>query len=188
MFIRRKRYSRISSVLFQGFGLAGDNVSVIFKDIEDNVWLGFNGDGLSMLTNDAFKFFVPGKEDEPKSIIFVGSSGSDYLLGHHQDSILSIRDWIFRPVHTVSGQAGKVEIASFFSDDENNVWIGTKATGLYVRNPAGRISRFFRSGDSGADYIVNITVAGNNIWLSTLNGVIIISKEQRRNKEIIQYK
>jgi ligand-binding sensor domain-containing protein/serine phosphatase RsbU (regulator of sigma subunit) len=163
-------------------GLAGDNVSVIFKDIEDNVWLGFNGDGLSMLTNDAFQFFVPGKEDEPKSIIFVCSSGSDYFLGTPSGF------YTFNPLTGSSdsfvhftGQAGKVEIASFFADDENNIWIGTKGDGLYVRNPAGKLSRFFRSGDSGSDYIVNIIIAGDNIWLSTLNGVIIIS---RSNGEI----
>lgn len=158
-------------------GLAGDNVSVIFRDIEGNVWLGFNGDGLSMLTNDAFQFFVPGKEDEPKSIIFVCSSGSDYILGTPSGF------YTFNPLTgssgpfiQFSGQAGKVEIASFYCDDENNIWIGTKGDGLYVRNPSGRISRFFRSGDSGADYIANISIAGDNIWLSTLNGVIIVSR------------
>lgn len=162
-------FSRVS-------GLAGDIVSVIFKDAEGNVWLGFNGDGLSMLTNDAFQFFVPGNEDEPKSIIFVCNSGSDYFLGTPSGF------YTFNPLTGSSapfvhftGQSGKVEIASYYADDKKNIWIGTKGDGLYVRNPAGRISRFFRTGDSGSDYIVNVSISGDNIWLSTLNGVIIVS-------------
>ncbi len=166
-------------------GLPGDNVGVIFEDAEDNVWLGFNGDGLSLLTNDAFQFFVPGKQDEPKSIIFVCKSDNDYFLGTPSGF------YLFNPLTgssasfvKFSGQDGKVEIASFYADDEGKIWIGTKGDGLYVRNRAGKISRFFKSGDSGSDYIVNIGIAGDNIWLSTLNGVVIISRNNGGIKKI----
>lgn len=159
-------------------GLAGDNVSVIFQDAENNIWLGFNGDGLSMLANEAFQFFVPGKEGEPRSIIYIGGSGSNYLLGtasgFYPFDPLTGASGAFVPF---AGQSGKVEIGSFFADDENNIWIGTKGDGLYLRNRAGKTTRFFRSGDSGSDYVANISVDGDNIWLSTLNGVIIVSRK-----------
>ncbi|HQG78439.1 MAG TPA: two-component regulator propeller domain-containing protein [Bacteroidales bacterium] len=158
-------------------GLAGDNVSVIFQDAEKNIWLGFNGDGLSMLNNEAFQFFAPGKERDPKSIIHIGRSGSNYLLGTPAGFYtFNPPDGEAGPFVPFTGLSGKVEIASFFEDDENNIWIGTKGDGLYKRNSAGKTDRFFRSGDSGSDYIANICVAGENIWLSTLNGVIIVSK------------
>ena len=53
----------------------------VFEDFEKNIWLGFNGDGLSMLTSDSFEFITPGSGSQPNNIIFTGKLGNDYLLG-----------------------------------------------------------------------------------------------------------
>ena len=51
-------------------GLAGDNVMTIFEDAEKNIWMGFNGDGLSILTTDSFEFHVPGGKYAKKHNFF----------------------------------------------------------------------------------------------------------------------
>jgi serine phosphatase RsbU (regulator of sigma subunit) len=78
-------------------------------------------------------------------------------------------------------EAGHNEASSYFIDKESNLWIGTKGSGLFLRSGNGRISLFYRSGDKGSDYINDIRIDGENIWLSTLNGINIISL---RNKTL----
>jgi ligand-binding sensor domain-containing protein len=165
-------------------GLAGDNVSQVFEDSEDNIWLGFNGDGLSMLTTESLKFFVPGKEGNTNNIIYINRLKGDYLLGTPagfylfnaaQDKTESFIPFLKQP--------GRNEISSYFIDNESNVWIGTKGSGLFVRNSSGIITQFYKSGDSGSDYITYISINDDNIWLATLNGVNIISRQTRQLKK-----
>lgn len=170
----------LKSVQFlnQSSGLVSNNVSQVFQDSEDNIWLGFNGEGLSMLTTDSFEFFAPGKDGDPNSVIYISRLKSNYLLGTPAGFyIFSLPDGKAESFIPFSKQHGRTEISSYFTDDENNVWIGTRGDGLFRRDATGKISGFYKSGDSGSDYISNISVKNDNIWLSTLNGVIIISRQ-----------
>lgn len=174
------RGDSLKSVQFltRASGMAGDNVNVVFQDSEENIWIGFNGDGLSMLGTDAFEFIVPGNDSEPKSIIYVGKLGDDYFLGTPSGYyLINSQNYKTRIFVAFSSGGGRNEISSYNIDEEKNIWIGTKGGGMFLRNPAGRVAGFFRSGDSGSDYISNISILGDDIWLSTLNGVIIVSKK-----------
>ena len=159
-------------------GLAGENVMTIFEDIERNIWLGFNGDGLSILTSDAFEFIKPGNGSQPINIIFTGKIGNDYILGtpagFYVYDLENRKPLSFTAIPVL---AGRKEISSYNIDNENNIWMGTKGSGLYLKKMTGQITPFYRSGDTGADYISGISISGDNIWLATLNGVCIISKQ-----------
>lgn len=167
-------------LLDQSSGLAGENASLVFNDAEGNIWIGFNGEGLSMLITDSFEFNAPGGDRNSNNIIFCGKYKDDYILGtpsgFYVYDLLSRKAKSFTPFSRLSGQH---EISSYFIDNENNVWIGTKGGGLFVRNIAGTVTQFYRSGDSGSDYINDIKIDGNRIWLATLNGVNIISRKDR---------
>ncbi len=165
-------------------GLSGDLVLTVFEDAEQNIWMGFNGNGLSILTSDSFEFYVPGKNDQPKSIIFSGKLGEDYLLGTPAGF------YIFKPgegkaVSFTSKpvQAGRNEINAYYIDDNDNLWIGTKGSGLFMKPLKGEIIPFYKSGDTGADNITSIRISGDNIWLSTINGVRIVSRQTKALKK-----
>jgi ligand-binding sensor domain-containing protein/serine phosphatase RsbU (regulator of sigma subunit) len=157
-------------------GLAGDIVLTVFEDAEQNIWMGFNGDGLSILTSDAFEFHIPGENNQPKSIIFSGKLGEDYLLGTpsgfytYNPADIKTVSFTSMPV-----QSGRYEINSYYIDSNDNIWIGTKGSGLFMKPVKGGITQFYKSGDTGADNITSIRISGDNIWLSTINGVRIIS-------------
>jgi ligand-binding sensor domain-containing protein/serine phosphatase RsbU (regulator of sigma subunit) len=159
-------------------GLPGDNVTLVFRDLEDNYWIGFNGAGLSMLSSDAFSFYAPGENGNPNNIIYINKLNSDYFLGTPTGFYVYDLSGA-RPVSftNLTRQAGRNEISAYHIDSKNNVWIGTKGSGLFLKNSTGNISQFFRSGDTGADYITNIEMDDENIWLATLNGVNIISRK-----------
>ena len=159
-------------------GLAGDNVMTIYEDNEQNIWMGFNGDGLSVLTTESFEFHTPGDDDRPNNIIFTGKLGKNYLLGTPAGFYLyDLAAGKARSFTTMPGEAARKEISSYAIDDDDNIWIGTKGSGLYVKKGESGIRQFYRSGDTGADYIAGISIGGDNIWLATLNGVQIISRE-----------
>ena len=159
-------------------GLAGENVMTIFEDFEKNIWFGFNGDGLSILTSDSFEFIKPGSGSQPNNIIFTGKLGNDYLIGTPAGFyVYDLEDRKSLSFTAIPIQAGRKEISSYYIDNENNIWIGTKGSGLYIKKMTGQITQFYRSGDTGADYISGISIDGDNIWLATLNGVRIISRQ-----------
>ncbi len=62
-------------------GLPGNNVKLVFQDVEGNYWIGLFGDGLSMLPSLAFTFYSPGSTPEANNIIYVNKIAGDYFLG-----------------------------------------------------------------------------------------------------------
>ncbi len=161
-------------------GLPGDNVSAVFSDSNENIWIGFNGAGLSMLSTDSFEFFMPGQNGNHNNIIYTGKLKENYLLGtpygYYIFDPVSVKAKSFVPA---SKEMGRNEISSYFIDNEYNIWIGTKGGGLFTGSGAGKISLYYRSGDTGSDYINDIKANSENIWLATLNGVDIISRKTR---------
>jgi ligand-binding sensor domain-containing protein len=104
--------------------------------------------------------------------------GEDYILGtasgYYTYSFTDRKAVSFTPL---SPEGGRIEARSYYIDNESNIWIGTKGTGLFIKSPNGGIKSFYRSDDTGADNIANIRIFGDNIWLSTINGVYIVSRQ-----------
>ncbi len=167
-------------------GLPGDNVKLVFQDIEGNYWFGLFGDGLSLLDSYAFSFYSPGPTPETNNIIYANNLNDDYFLGTPTGFYLfDINNNVVKSFTDLMQRTGKNEISSYFVDYERNIWIGTKGGGLFVRNASGNIRQFYRSGDSGRDYVTDIVVDKKYVWLGTLNGVIILDRQTglQKNRE-----
>lgn len=161
-------------------GLPGNNITQVFQDAEGNHWFATNGNGLSVLVSDAFSFNSPGKDNNQNNIILVKRLKDNLFIG------TPVGYYIFNekegkpPVfYDISAKIGKAEAISFQIDEDNTVWIGTRGNGLYRINGNGSAELFYRSGDTGADYINNIKTDGKALWLATLNGVRIVDKATR---------
>jgi ligand-binding sensor domain-containing protein/serine phosphatase RsbU (regulator of sigma subunit) len=158
-------------------GLPGNNIKVIFQDIEENLWIGLFGDGLSMLNSLAFSFYMPGTIPERNNIIYTNKIDDDYFLGTPTGFYLfDIENNRAKSFTDLNQKTGNKEIASYCVDNENNLWIGTKGAGLYLRNKTGTLRRFYNSGNSGQDFINDVKTDKKYIWLGTLDGVIILNK------------
>lgn len=165
-------------------GLPGNNVTQVFQDAEGNHWIATNGNGLSVLVSDAFSFIAPGRNNNPNNIIFVKRLNGNLFIGTPTGYYI-INDKAGKPpvFYDISARIGRTEAVSYQIDEENTVWIGTKGAGLFRINGKGIAELFYRSGDTGADYINNIKTDGPDIWLATLNGVRIIDKVRRTLRE-----
>jgi ligand-binding sensor domain-containing protein/serine phosphatase RsbU (regulator of sigma subunit) len=158
-------------------GLITDDVKTAFQDAEGNFWLGTYGDGISMLSSYAIGYYQPGEDAVRNNILFVHSFEGKYLLGtptgFHVFDALTGKSVAFTDLTRL---VANTEITSYFLDQEDNLWIGTGGGGLYFRNKSGTVKRFYRSGDSGSDFIKDIEIDNRNIWLATTNGVIVLDK------------
>ena len=159
-------------------GLQGDNVRTVFQDMEDNMWIGLYGEGISMMGSIAFSFFAPSDIPDQNNIIYLSEDGSSYFLGHPKGYML------FNPRSGKTEQSvdlslyfGSTEITSYLKEGAD-LWIGTKGHGLYLKSKTGAPVLFYSSGNTGEDYIRNISSDGERLWLSTLNGVIIIDRKR----------
>jgi ligand-binding sensor domain-containing protein/serine phosphatase RsbU (regulator of sigma subunit) len=162
-------------------GLPGNNIKLVYQDNEGNYWIGLFGDGLSMLNSVAFSFFSPGTTSITKNIIYISKLATDYFLGTPAGFYLF--DFTRNKVKSFSDilkKTGNTEVASYCVENEDNVWIGTKGSGLYLRTGSGNIQPYFRSGNSGEDYIQDVEVDNKHIWLGTLNGVVLIDRSTRK--------
>jgi len=178
-----ENYESVESVHFinKRTGLAGDNIKLVYQDNEGNYWIGFSGDGLSLLNSLALSFYSPGTTAGTKNVIYINKLFNDYFLGTPEGFYLF--DFSNNKVKSFTDLTRKTdgaEVASYCVDNENNVWIGTKGGGLYLRNYSGNIRRYFMSGNKGEDNIQDIAVDNKYLWLATLNGVVLINRHTEK--------
>ncbi|MBN1108650.1 MAG: SpoIIE family protein phosphatase [Bacteroidales bacterium] len=169
-------------------GLPGDNAKIVYQDLEDNYWIGLFGDGLSMLNSLSFSSYIPGDTPETNNIIYVGKYAGKYLLGTPEGY------WLY---DEISGEAGSFtalrqitgshEISSYCIDDNDNLWIGTRGGGVYLRDTSGSLRLFYRNGNTSEDYVTDIDVDDRYIWLGSLNGVIILERNIRAARVVARY-
>lgn len=175
---------RFFQIINKTSGLPGDNASVVFNDSKGNIWIGLNGAGLSMLTTDSFEFLAPGENGNSNNIIYTGKLKDDFLFGTPKGYyIFDLKTMKVKSFVSSSMVPGHYEISAYYAGSDGNIWIGTKRGGLFKGDATGRISLYYRSGDTGSDYINDIKIKDDNIWLATLNGVNIVSLNSRTLKK-----
>jgi ligand-binding sensor domain-containing protein/serine phosphatase RsbU (regulator of sigma subunit) len=159
-------------------GLPGNNARLVFQDIEGNYWMGLFGDGLSLLNSYAFSFYSPGLTPETNNIIYVNQINEDYFLGTPIGYYLfDIENYRVKSFTNLVQETGRNEIASYYVDNNKNIWIGTRGEGLFLKTASGSLRQYYRSGDSGEDYVTDIAVDRNYLWLGTLYGVVLINRK-----------
>lgn len=158
-------------------GLPGNNSRNVFQDVEGNMWFALFGDGLSMLNSLAFRFYIPGTEPETNNIIYVTESAERLFLGTPAGFYFYDPDNdIYESFTDLRKVTGGEDISSYYVHQEGDIWFGTTGSGLFVRDRTKRVKRVYLSGDSGKDYIKNITIDDQYIWLGSLNGVILLDR------------
>lgn len=160
-------------------GLAGEKVNTVFQDLEGNIWIGLyggeNGYGLSLLSTNAFSFFEPSPNPGQSNIIYINQIENKYFLGtpegYFQFNILTGKTESFTDLRQ---QVQRYEIRAYLLDKNNKLWIGTQGGGLFQKNLNGGVTQFYRSGNNSEDIIEQIASDGKNLWLSTIDGVILV--------------
>lgn len=171
-----RHYNRLS-------GLPGDDARSVFQDSEGNIWIALYGNGLSQLVSEAFTSYRPGTINENNNIVFAGQRRDEYILGtpagYHVFDLFSGRSVRFE---NISGATAGIPASSYHIDSKSAIWIGTAGGGLFVKPVGGSTRLFFKTGNAGENSINSINTKGNEVWLSTRNGIIVLDS---RTGEVI---
>ncbi len=154
-------------------GLPGNDVRSLFHDREGNHWISLFGDGLSQLVSEAFRFIRPGGETGDNSVIYIGSAGSEKLLGTPSGYYLfDLESDSVKRFFSIAPYTGDTPDTSYHIDDMGNLFVGTDGSGLYSGTSGGELTLLHR-GQGGGARVNHIAARPGQLWLSTRNGVIV---------------
>lgn len=161
-------------------GLADNDIRTVFRDRENNLWIGLFNRGLAAVTTNAFSFHVPAAHRE---INFIGMSGGKTVMGTRNGLYdFNPETGVFANYRPLTARTGGTGIASWASDEAGNIWIGTAGSGLWLMEPDGALRQIYRSGNPAQNRISSVAPDGDNVWLATMNGVVLIDSETGEQK------
>ena len=158
-------------------GLPSINIRKLLIDKESNLWMGTYGNGLITFMENYFTFLLQGNElEEPfysiqpfRDKIWAGQMGK--LVCYNKE----------KPEETIvfdsKNGIPNDKITALYFDNEDLLWFGTDKNGIYIFNPlTKKASPVFISEDQLVKSISSVDGFGNNIFVGTHNGFIIIDK------------
>lgn len=158
-------------------GLQGNDVRYVFEDDEGNIWAGLYGEGLSLLRSQAFLFYITGDTPGKNNIITIAANRDGYILGSSSGYYKFYPETAKTGKFTDLSKKINSEISWYLFENSGNVWVGTKGGGLFSVDKYGQTRQLFLSENPGQNYIRHIALDGDNLWVSTLDGIIILNKK-----------
>jgi serine phosphatase RsbU (regulator of sigma subunit)/ligand-binding sensor domain-containing protein len=159
-------------------GLADNDIRTIFRDREENLWIGLFNRGLAAVTTNAFSFHVP---DANREVNFIGNTGSQVVMGTRSGLYdFNPATGNFTDYRNLTAKTGGSGIASWATDDRGIILIGTVGDGLWQMDPQGNVRQFYIDRNPAQNHINSIAVDKNYLWLATLNGVVLLDRETGR--------
>jgi signal transduction histidine kinase/ligand-binding sensor domain-containing protein/DNA-binding response OmpR family regulator len=180
--------------------ITNNNISVMFIDKHENLWLGTENQGIYKVNTDSKPFFSYYHENSNSRLII-----KDIIRAIHEDNSGNI--WIgtfYNGVHVYSRKSNSItvfkhdpntpnnslvsnEIRSIFCDSKGLVWIGTKQ-GLSKYNPKTKkfTNYIFRTSRPIPNNWVHAIIEDykGSIWIATFSG---IARYDSQNDEFIEY-
>lgn len=150
-----------------------NKISSFLRDREGNIWI-TNPNTLVRTIVEQLKLIIPYDEAFAKNVhaILPDSKGNIWTTQKNKVICFTIQAKEFhKKVFTIPGMDKVTDITSLYEDVFGNIWIGTMGRGLYILNPTagtiGNMKGFLRNGS-----ILSISGKGNDVWITSLGGVI----------------
>jgi len=161
-------------------GLPDNDIKTVFRDREDNIWIGLFNRGLAAVTTNAFSFHSPSPY---KEINFIGEYAGKVVMGTRN----GLYDYdpgtgSFSNYRDLNRKTGGSGIISWCADGNDNILIGTTGNGVYKMNDKGEVKMFYHAQNPAQNHINSIAVDQDNIWLATLNGVVLLDRASGSQK------
>ncbi|NJO89800.1 MAG: hypothetical protein HC831_13285 [Chloroflexia bacterium] len=167
----------------QTSGLAGDNISSLFVDSKDRVWIGSEQKGLTVF-DPIDTLFITIKDPVGFTPITITESFDNRIwVGTQSQGIFIFDNYLLNNQYTSSNGLLSDYVTSLYSAINDNIYIGT-SRGLNKYNPKEqRFSSYSsKTGFTGIEVKTNsgfIDKEGN-VWLGTVNGAtkIVLAQNQ----------
>jgi ligand-binding sensor domain-containing protein/serine phosphatase RsbU (regulator of sigma subunit) len=163
-------------------GLPEQYIKDMLKDDEGNIWFASQSKGVAILRDQAFTFYNISEDLYVPEVTALSVSSGEHWCGTRDGKVFLLNEMTSEAGLIFSGADGlpAEAITALWPDEHNNLYIGTKTSGLFFLNRYSRsISRFF-SADNSLGNIVN-AIDGNEdfIWVATNDGLYRIDRNNR---------
>jgi ligand-binding sensor domain-containing protein/serine phosphatase RsbU (regulator of sigma subunit) len=171
--------------LTQSNGLAGNEISTIYTDSKNTVWVGARGKGLTKIIGSKISKIKLNQKITPTSIIedkqgllWIGTEGKGVLLFDGEKIVKK---------YTVHDGLLSDYIAFLNVDDKGNLWIGSNK-GLNKFDV--KKQRFYSYGDKmgyvGIESKSNATYKDDagNLWFGTIKGAVKLTASEETQNEL----
>jgi len=161
-------------------GFTDNVVNKIFKDVENNIWLGTDGSGLFRFNNNSYVTFDETQGIESRIVMAIanGPTPGTIWLGSYGGLYEYKQNQRIKKIKIPSQNPNSYRINFLHTDHKNNVWIGTPGGGLW-RQSGQRMERM----DSEKEHIAYnamIEDSDGTIWLSTNYGSLTFDPNTRK--------
>lgn len=165
--------NQLANRLDQNTGLAGNDITVVFADSKNNVWVGSRGKGISKIKGDNvkkvdlnIKFTATCMIEDKSENILIGTEGNGLLVfdGTKITKEITEKDGL------LSDYISLINI-----DNDGNYWIGTnKGLNKYDLKSKKYYSYSQKMGFIGIESKNNATYkdASGNLWFGTIKGAV----------------
>lgn len=164
-------------------GLNCDNVKLVYKDSENNIWFSVYGKGLSKLIDPAYRYY---EFDEIKYGASVCSVyiGFKYIwfgteLGLIRKSKLDNTIKFYGDLNGLPND----KITALHQINNDELWIGTEKNGIYTLNISqNKITHLHNKKGILENSINYITSKNNTLWIATKKGACSINLTNNKRK------
>lgn len=163
-------------------GLSENKVRCLEKDIEGNIWIGSNQNGLSCYRGKEFQQYLKSKDgtNTPIGAILQDKAGNYWMGSNNGMYFMPKGSQTSKRIDFLTG-GDDIEVTSLCQDKRGNIWVGTWGAGILIVNPNSfSISRFNgklmpkKQGTFTEQYVHTIRqTTDNKIWISMLRGVSV---------------
>ena len=171
---------KISINYNQTNGLGSENIRKLIFDKEGNLWIGTYGNGLATFMENYFSFLLQGEKDN--NPVFSVCPGDECLWAGVNGKLIKILPDNFNSleIYDKNNNLPNDNITSIYLDKDKLLWLGTEKNGVYTFDPVNKKAiKYFRSEDILENAISSIDGFGENIFIGTHNGLIVINKDKK---------
>ena len=162
-----------NSILFsEENGIPDEYINQIFIDEEGNQWFSTQGHGIAVLRDQAFTFKDVWDDEHFPEVSAMCNIGNNYWFGGSSRLAYYSEDSELFTYFGIGEGLPADKITALHLDARNDLYIGTRVSGLYIKEEgASRVRPLIVSGNS-LDNIVNaIDGNGDSIFVATNNGI-----------------
>jgi len=159
-------------------GLPGNSIKKVFEDLEGNIWIANYGEGISLLTLQAFAFDNYDSQGLDNNIqsVAVTTEGIMYLGG--TEGLFTTRNGTGQPVKKIAGIPDDRISALALAD--RILLVGTERNGLYAFNTRNSsIEKISYDANSLGNWVNSITVGTDDFYLGTKDGIFRFNNDMQ---------
>lgn len=172
-------YAYLDESIFQTVRLKGkEDVSCLVEDTNENLWIGFDGGGLTKISKDGnATYYYKGNGGLPTNLVtcsLIDKNGRLWI-GTYGEGVLYLDNNKFVKLAVRENYSGAVYIRTIAEDDQGNLWIGTIDKGLLCYRKDGDVDVFtYENSDLRTNSITCLTCDNKGyVYIGTTTGFCI---------------